>query len=63
MDRYVAVKSVDVGICKAWGWAWASIRPFILAEGDDLEAVKETAYAKVPEGEEIHVHNRQAWQP
>ena len=40
---YYAVRRQDVGTCEALGWAWVSIRPFILASGPAQDTVAQEA--------------------
>jgi hypothetical protein len=36
---YYAVRGQDVGTCESLGWAWLSIRPFILTSGPARDTV------------------------
>jgi len=52
--RYIAVAGQDAGSCEALRWAWASIRPYVLATGDDEDDVR--ARAEQAAGhDDIHV--------
>lgn len=42
---YIAVAGRDVGTCEALRWAAGPIEPFVLARGEDAEAVEEAAIA------------------
>jgi hypothetical protein len=35
----IAVAGQDVGTCQALRWAWLSIKPMVVAQGDDAERV------------------------
>lgn len=53
-NQFVAVADSDVGTCEALGWT-TSVRPYLLVEGDDAEAVLDRAMEKA--GEQVTVYD------
>jgi len=43
MTKYIAVAGQDEDTCEALGWAALSVRPYVVAEGDDREEVEQRA--------------------
>lgn len=50
MKRYFAVADRDSRVVERLGGRYVSVRPFILAEGDDLHEVREAALKVYPKG-------------
>jgi len=61
MSRYIAIANEHVAACAALNWAWMSIRPMVLAEGDDPAEV--AAIAEGKRGEEITIIDTETHQP
>lgn len=59
MSRYVAVAGQDAGTCDALGWAWTSVRPYILASGSDEGAVLDAAIERAGH-DDVVVHDYDA---
>jgi hypothetical protein len=41
--RYIAVTGQDLETCAALRWEWASIKPYVLAQGEDSDDVQAKA--------------------
>lgn len=59
--RYIALANEHIGTCRALRWAWLSIAPMVLADGDDPEEVSIKAQER--RGDEITVIDTETWTP
>lgn len=52
---YYAVQGQDYDTCEELRWAWMSVRPMVLAEGEEEESVREAA-VRTAGHEDIRLH-------
>lgn len=58
-DRYWAVATADVATCKALNWAWASVKPYVLATAGIACYAEEAAQRRLLDADTVYVYDHE----